>query len=699
MNNQDLIKTLKEEILQFNNQTKELSLLKDIINRGPSIVFRWKNEEGWPVEYVSANVKKVFGYTQKEFMQNNIAYIDTIFKEDLNRIIDEVEKNSKTNKSRFTHKPYRIVNKSNKIVWVDDRTEIIKNKEGEITHYQGVIIDITDSQEKKEISILYEQLKKKNKRLISNRKALVDSEIKYRNLIESTNTGYLITDTNGYVIDANQEYVHLSGHKKLAEIAGRNILHWTAPYHAEKNKKGFQECLKKQLTKHLEIDYINKKHQITSIEINASVIIQEGKEVVLALCNNITERKKAEKLQSVLLNISQHANNDTTVTKHTQYIQKELGRIMDTTNFFVALYNKEEDSISIAYYADQKDHIPSFPAGKTLTGYLIKEQKSLMLSNKQILEMERMGILKSLGSPSEIWLGVPLFVKGQIIGAYVIQSYLDEKAYNESDLHTLELVSTQISAAIARKQAKEDLKKALEKAQESDQLKSAFLANMSHEIRTPMNGILGFTELLKEPDISSDEKEKFLQIITKSGHNMLEIINNIVDFSKIEAGLMSIKKEKHHINGTLNYLYDFFLPKAHNKGIELMVSLGANDKEDLICVDQRKINDALTNLINNAIKYTDKGKIEFGYTKNEYNMLFFVKDTGHGISKKEQINIFDRFIQSKTKKNKAQEGTGLGLAISKAYIEMHEGTIQVSSKLGKGSFFSFSIPLRTHKNT
>jgi len=232
-----------------------------------------------------------------------------------------------------------------------------------------------------------------------------------------------------------------------------------------------------------------------------------------------------------------------------------------------------------------------------------------------------------------------------------------------------------------------------EKAEESDRLKSAFLANMSHEIRTPMNGILGFTELLKEPNLSGEDQHEYIQIIEKSGVRLLNIINNIIDISKIESGLMGVNITAININELLEYLFTFFKPEVENRGMTLLYKTNLSSKEFIIKTDRDKVSAILINLIKNAIKYSEKGTIEFGYLKKKESLEFFVKDHGIGIPKDRQGAIFERFIQADIGDKRAFQGAGLGLSISKAYVEMLSGKIWVISDERKGSAFYFTIPI------
>ena len=247
-----------------------------------------------------------------------------------------------------------------------------------------------------------------------------------------------------------------------------------------------------------------------------------------------------------------------------------------------------------------------------------------------------------------------------------------------------------------------DLKYSKEQAEESDRLKSAFLANMSHEIRTPMNGILGFAELLKEADLTSEQQQYYVNIIEKSGARMLNIINDIINISKIESGQMNVKISETSVNELVENIYIFFKPEVEGKGLQLLVRNSLPVKEAIINSDWEKIYAILTNLVKNAIKFTKTGSIELGYEKDNGYLRFFVKDTGIGIRPDHLDLVFERFRQADELLTRDYEGSGLGLSISKAYVEMLGGKIWVESKFRNsseidegGSIFYFTLPYIT----
>lgn len=242
------------------------------------------------------------------------------------------------------------------------------------------------------------------------------------------------------------------------------------------------------------------------------------------------------------------------------------------------------------------------------------------------------------------------------------------------------------------------------RAEESDRMKSAFLANMSHEIRTPMNGILGFTELLKNPRITLEKQQKYISMIEKGGVRLLNLINDLIDISKIESGQTKVVLSNCNINDQIEYVYTFFKPEIERKGMQIFYQNSLSDKVAIIKTDREKIIAILTNLVKNAIKYSEKGTIELGYSLNKASgpteldrksaeLLFYVKDTGIGISENKIGSIFDRFVQADYEHIKAcHDGVGLGLSIAKAYVELLGGKICVESELEIGSTFYFTIP-------
>jgi len=271
------------------------------------------------------------------------------------------------------------------------------------------------------------------------------------------------------------------------------------------------------------------------------------------------------------------------------------------------------------------------------------------------------------------------------------------KPYNEMEL--LARVKTHLDLKFAN----EELIRAKEEAINSNKLKTAFISNMSHEIRTPMNAIIGFSDLLLQPDFDEKQKEDFVNIIRSNGNVLLKLIDNILEISCIERGENNINKCKCLVNEILYGLlmtFDNELKKLDKHEVTLHLKAANADPKFSLYTDPVKLGQILSNLIGNAMKFTSKGVIEFGFVfENDAEfdigkwIKFYVKDSGIGIPEDKQDIIFDSFRQVDSSITRVYGGTGLGLAISKSLVEMLGGEIWLESKIGVGSTFWFKLPV------
>lgn len=244
------------------------------------------------------------------------------------------------------------------------------------------------------------------------------------------------------------------------------------------------------------------------------------------------------------------------------------------------------------------------------------------------------------------------------------------------------------------KAANRELEKARKKAEESNRLKSAFLQNMSHEIRTPMNAIMGFSEFLNEPGLSEEERKKFTSVIQSSSKQLLSIVNDILTISAIETRQEKANIEAVQINDVTSELLSIFSEKANKKNLSLELENGLPDIEAEVMTDRTKLTQILTNLLDNALKFTHEGGIRFGYKLKKDELRFFVKDTGIGVEAEYHDKIFERFRQARHNTGKMYGGTGLGLSISKGFAEILGGKMWMKARKEQGSAFFFTIPYR-----
>jgi len=247
------------------------------------------------------------------------------------------------------------------------------------------------------------------------------------------------------------------------------------------------------------------------------------------------------------------------------------------------------------------------------------------------------------------------------------------------------------------KETEEKLRKSVQRAEEADMLKSAFLANMSHEIRTPMNAIIGFSEILSDQGLSKKEREEFINYITQGSNTLMNLIEDIIDITKIEAGQIKINFEECDVNNLMDELYATFLKMKNKNGkqkLELRLNKPIVKEGFTINTDPSRIRQILSNLIVNALKFTNEGFIEFGFTiAGENQIIFYVKDTGIGIPDEKKDLIFERFGQVEHHLSQNKKGTGLGLSISKKLSELLGGDLTVESEVDKGSIFLLTLPI------
>jgi len=278
-----------------------------------------------------------------------------------------------------------------------------------------------------------------------------------------------------------------------------------------------------------------------------------------------------------------------------------------------------------------------------------------------------------------------------IAGAFEVHAF--QMGKNQMASFFMDITERKKSEMI-RAEYEQELIKAKEKAEESDRLKSAFLANMSHEIRTPMNGIIGFTNMLADNGLSNDMVHRFIRIINENSQQLLRIIDDIIDVSRIEAGQMETVSEPFSLNQMLFAVYHNAHLKTEPKNLKLSLVPVLQEGDDLILSDKVRLRQILENLIGNAIKYTVKGQITFGYTVTDGFLEFFVEDTGVGIPEDLHKIIFDRFwrVEDKRLVQDNVRGTGLGLSIARAYVQKLGGEIWLKSAPGQGTTFFFTIP-------
>ena len=265
-----------------------------------------------------------------------------------------------------------------------------------------------------------------------------------------------------------------------------------------------------------------------------------------------------------------------------------------------------------------------------------------------------------------------------------------EKGFNEITIEGIVEDITQVA------KARDEIIKAKDKAIEADNLKSLFLANMSHEIRTPMNAIIGFTNMLREEDLSVEDKNSFIDVIQSNGNSLMTLIDAIVDFSKLETGQISVSISEFNFKPIFDSAVDYAqkLLITEEKSQQIKIIKSPPEIDDIrLSSDRYRLIQVINHLISNAVKFTDEGEIEIGYYVSNKKFNIFVKDTGIGIPKNKQKTIFERFAKVNNDKNRLYGGTGIGLTISKGMMKLLNGKIKVDSAPNEGSTFTIELNL------
>lgn len=602
-------------------------------------------------EWMNPKFWTVLGYNPDEMPHKASAWQNIINQDDLKLATENFTKHCE-NPNHPYDQIVRYRHKNSSTVWIRCRGMAIRDKKGKPIRMLGAHHDISE-------------IKRKEQDLINLNRKLEFNESKFRNMFDCHSAIMLLIEPEtGKIIDANKSAVKFYGYdlQKLLTFSIQDI-----------NQLNPEQVREERLkAKKFKCNYFIFPHKLSSgevrnVEVHSTPINHQGKQILFSIIHDITDRIQAEK---ELIKAKEKAENSE--------FQK---------NTMVA--NIGDVIVIIDHDGNNRYKSPNV---EKLFGWKPEE----LIGNNAFdnvhpddIEQARIFINSLLSEPNKT--GITEVRYRHKNGSYNWIEFTGSNLFHDPVINGILGNYHDISE---RKNTEAELIKAKEKAEEANRLKTEFLNNMSHEIRTPMNGIIGFSSILDKPDLSEEKRKYYSKIVQNSSHQLLRIIDDILAISTLETKQENINETELCLNDLLMELFSIFNLKSKERNIPLYLKKALHDDQSYILSDKTKLNKIISNLLENALKFTSEGFIEFGYYLEKSNLILYVKDSGIGISPKNHEIIFERFSQEDKEISRKLGGLGLGLSICKENAKLLGGVITLESEKGKGSTFYVTIPYK-----
>ena len=700
----------KEELDQFFNVSLDL--------------FCIANTDGYFVRLNPA-WERILGYTREELMAKR--FLDFVHPDDLDRTQDRVFTLSSQQKVNFFETRYR--SKDGTYRWLEWRSAPAGNL------IYAAAQDITENKQAEE--------------------ALQNSEEKFRQFFNNTLDYCYIISTEGNILHINEAALKTLGYK-LGELVGQPLARIYAPESLAKVEDLFTQWKENGQIRDEEMVIVTRKGERRVVILNVSAVKDKDGTILhsTSVQTDITERKRAEEAlreseeaaqetargESVLAEIGRIISSTLNVNEIYERFAAEAKKIIPFDRILINMIDSEKGTVKNVYMAggeiQDREVGKVYPIEGSGNAEMLRTKSTFLLQTEDFNEYaDRFPMLQSTYQAGfRSIMNVPLFSEGKIIGGLLLRSrkpYL----YKDKNVKVAERIGSQIAGAIAnaqlfmeRKRAAEELKKhqehleekirertaelemAMKQAEAANQAKSTFLANMSHELRTPLNSILGIAQLMeRNPEFPQKDKE-LLKILSSSGRHLFELIDDVLEMSKIEAGQTTLVRTAFDLHRFLEDLIEIMRPRAEEKNLELVLERDPVLPK-YIQTDGRKLRQILSNLLGNAIKFTDTGRVTLRIKLNEglstasgvqpgsaAGLAFEVEDTGIGVAPEDWEKIFEPFVQLNPVKT-SDGGAGLGLTISRKFAALLGGEITVGSQVGRGTTFKLDIEVQPGEDT
>lgn len=659
-------------------------LTSDIYITSPTVLFMWDNSEGWPVSFVSENIEKLAGYSQEDFISKKISYKDIIHPDDLAEVLVGVEENIRLEREDSKLMFYKIVAKDGSIKWVKDATKLKRNSAGHVTHFIGSVTDITQ-QKKAELT-------------------LAKSRKKYHDLFKKSTDATLIIQDDRF-IDCNKAALKMLGFSNLSELLQKHPSELSPKYQPDgspsdqKAEEMIQIALKRGSHR---FDWVHQKADRTNFPVEVlltPITNEDGSILIHTVWRDITERKKNEQLQKALFSISEQSVKNTSIEEFYETLHEIINDLMPAKNIFIAIHNSETDVVKFPYYFDIYDPSPiERKYSNGLTEYILEKKSSEIIKGKKNIKAK--GIIKVGKHYPREWVGLYLEFEGKYRGVLALQDYDDENAYTEEDRKILQFVAEQIVKVIDKKFADERLLNSLKELSLTkkdlellNKNKNRFFSIIAHDLRSPFMALMGITQMITESreELNDEEMKMMTDTIHNSTKNLYKLIENLLTWSQLQMDSYKIVPKYIDLREITIEVSASLMLAAKGKGIAVI-----NNVQNIRCfADENAVKTILRNLVNNAIKYTnrDEGKILISSIVNDGFVRVTVEDNGIGMGKSVLKNIFSIVTKVSKLGTEKEVGTGLGLILCKELVKNNNGKIWVESEEGKGSKFIFTLPL------
>lgn len=650
---------------------------RDLINSTSHTVFYKLNNSAMNYSYFSPSIEELTGYTSKELSELGFG---KAIKDEVISEIDFDKALSGKDSHYFSRYWIETKNGSWKLIenWAFPDNELQPDKVKNVT---GFLRDVTEI----------------NNYLLS----LVREKEKLSYIIEYAQVMILVLDTAGNVDVINEKACKILGYKK-EEIMGKNWFDIFTPARVKNEilnrfnnlSSGFEDKLE-----YIENPVITKSGEEKIIAWHNKVFRDSDDKVLFSISSgeDITKRKEEEKVQQIISNILQASNSETNLNEFFNYMHDEIAQLMPAKNFYIALYDKPSETISFPYWMDECDpYVHSKQFGNGLTEYVLRKGQSALISRKLDDDLVRKGEIELVGTPSAIWLGIPLKIADFTIGVLVVQDYENANTYTEKEQRILEVIAYSISRSIERKRLEEDRTTLIKKLEKMNSSKDKLFSLISHDLRSPFNSLLGFSEILTKEyeSLTNEEIKEYIKAIYDSSKNLYGMTSNLLQFSRFQMGKIVFKPKEINLKKSVDSVLIMLKGNILKKQIHVECNIPGST---LVFADEDMLNSIFQNLISNAVKFTYKNgdlKIHSEITAENGNkfVLISVEDSGIGISASDVKRILEGDVFTTPGTDK-EFGTGLGMQLVKDFIKKNGGYLQINSKLNMGTTFIFTIPV------